>query len=213
MGILDKSSSIHGASGRFGNVIFYTVDGKTYFRQRPQKISDKKSPRQLLQRQRLIAVQTMFKSVRNCILYDVLNCAATLQKRRSGYHLFLKLNTNAFGENDFIDYSQLSFAGGVLQLPYNFRLGSINARQAELVWLNDPEQDSGRGSDQLMVAACFPDEPFRVVILSGVSAVRQDGHAFIPLGEEAAGDIHLYCFFAGQQMKTFSPDRYFCIHQ
>lgn len=213
MGKLDSSSVMKGAKGKVGNLIFYTVNGETLFRQCPESPSNPKSPKQMLQRYRMVCTQTLFLSVKKCILYDVLNKAAILQKKRSGYHLFLKLNTNAFGEDDFIDYSLLTFAQGALQLPFNFRLTGWRDGQAELVWSDNGGQTTAKGDDRLMVAAVFPDEPFRVVMLPGIEAVRSEEHALIPLDEAVKGDIQLYCFFAGSDLQSFSDDRYFCINR
>lgn len=211
MGTLETSSLMHGASGKAGNLIFYTVNGKTYFRLCPGHYSDPRSAKQLLQRQRLICAQTLFQSVKKCLLYDALNIAAKQQKRRSGYHLFLKLNTNAFGSDDSIDYSLLSFCRGNLQLPFNFRLTGSNNRQAEFVWNNHDEQTTARESDRLIAAAVLPDEPYRVVLLPEVSALRRDEYAAVPLNGDIRRDVHLYCFFARQDLQSFSDDRYFYI--
>jgi len=46
--------------------------------------------------------------------------AAVRLGKRSGYHLFLSRNINAFGEGDRVDYAKLSFGGACLQLPDGF---------------------------------------------------------------------------------------------
>ena len=211
MGTLDPSSLMNGANGKVGNIVFYHVDGKTYYRCCSENPKNPKTPKQLLQRYRMICAQTLFKSVKKCLLYDILNRAATLQKRRSGYHLFLKLNTNAFGEDEFIDYSLLTFAQGALQLPFNFQLVGSNSSRVELEWTNNNEQTTAKGSDRLLVAAVFPDEPFRVVMLPETETTRKDEHAVIPLDETIDGDVQLYCFFANSDLQDFSDNRYFCI--
>ena len=213
MGILDTDSFMHGASGKIGGIVLYTVDGKTYFRQHVPQHADARTEKQLLQRQRLITAQTLFQSVKNCLLYDVFSLAAVQQHRRSGYHLFLKLNTTACGKDYTIDYSLLTFSQGQLQLPFNFRLSGSNDRQAEFTWSNCQEQTTARGSDRLQVAAIFPDEPFRVKILPGIDAVRKDGYATVPLEKRPGGEVHLYCFFARSDLKSFSDNRYFCINR
>ena len=213
MGTLATSSLMNGASGKMGNVVFYNVDGKTYFRQCAENPSNPMSPKQLLQRNRLLCVQTLFQSVKKCVLKDVLNLAADLEKRRSGYHLFLKLNLNAFGANEYIDYSLLTFARGILQLPYNFRLAGSGNGQAEVAWSNDREQKTAKYTDRLLVAVVYPDEPFRVMMLPCGDVVRGDEHAVIPLDERGEGAIQLYCFFADSDLQSFSDNRYFCINR
>lgn len=211
MGTVKNDSLLNGASGRIDDLVFYTVDGKTYFRRNCKTPANPKTPRQTLQRNRIVSAQTFFQSVKKCILYDVLNISARRQKLRSGYHLFLKLNTNAFGEEEYIDYSLMTFAQGGLQLPYDFQLHTEADEQIWLTWTDNPEQSTAGEADRLLVAAVLPDEPFRVVMLEGINAVRGDGRAELPLPTTAKGAVHLYCFFAQCGGRAFSCDRYFCV--
>lgn len=211
MGVLKDDSLLKGVSGRIGNLIFYNVGDKTYVRGFTKKPFNPQSPDQTLQRNRLVAAQTFFQSVKGCILYEVLNLAAREQKKRSGYHLFLKLNINAFGEGGYVDYSLMTFAQGKLQLPYNFNAGIGEERKVDLSWDTTLGQSTSRETDRLLVAAVFADEPFRVVMLDGVDTVRRGGCAQLCLPEGKQGTVHLYCFFGNRDLQAFSDNRYFCI--
>lgn len=211
MGVIKDDSILKGFSGRIDNLVFYNVNGKTCVRNATQDLSDPKTPKQLLQRNRLIGAQTFFQSVKGCILYEVFNRAAREQKSRSGYHYFLKLNTNVFGEGCYVDYSLMTLAAGSRQLPYDFTAGVNDEGQVELQWTNGREQSTALGTDRLLVAAVLPEEPFRAVMLEGVQAMRQDGHALVALPEGSRGKVHLYCFFGSKDLQTFSGNRYFCV--
>ncbi|MCM1031789.1 MAG: hypothetical protein NC410_10180 [Oscillibacter sp.] len=211
MGILDPSSPLYGASGRVGDLVLYQVDGKTYFRRHPRKVGKTASEKRILQQKRMVGAQTLFLSVKKCILYEALNAAAREQHVRSGYHLFLKRNIRAFGENDVIDYSLLSLSEGSRQFPHHFHLEEGQGKQVLLSWEMQPELSTRQENDRLKVAAVFPDEPYRIVILPGVDALRKDKQASFLLPVEGSGQAHLYCFFADEAGKTFSPDRYLCV--
>ncbi|MEG0796138.1 MAG: DUF6266 family protein [Odoribacter sp.] len=209
MGTLLPSSPLYGCSGRVGDFILYTVGGKTFFRYGPQKIGNPRTEKQCLQRGRISAAQTLFRSVKCCILYDVENRAARLQGKRSGYHLYLSRNTRAFGKGEYVDYSQLTFTEGVLQLPYDLRMQMTAKDTAVFSWLDNSGQTTANADDRLMMAAVFPDEPFRVEMLTSIRAVRGDGGAVIALPQRGE-KVHLYCFFASADGTAFSADRYFC---
>lgn len=208
MGILDSSSPLHGASGRVGDLVLYQVNGKTCFRRRPRKSGAVFSEKRILQQNRMIGAQTLFLSVKTCVLYDVFNLAAREQNLRSGYHLFLKRNLRAFGENGTIDYSLLSLSEGNCQFPHHFRPEGGQGKQVRLVWEVQPELSNRQGKDRLMVAAIFSEEPYRIVMLPETGALRRDGQACFFLPAEGNGQAHLYCFFAGETGKSFSAGRY-----
>ena len=68
MGIIDPSSPLFGASGKIGNVVLYTVGGKTYFRSVPVRKKYEASEAVQAQHGRLVGAQTMYKSVKRGML-------------------------------------------------------------------------------------------------------------------------------------------------
>lgn len=69
------------------------------------------------------------------LYFSVLPGEAAVQLgKRSGYHLFLSRNINAFGEGDRVDYAKLSFGGACLQLPDRFACVQNETGHWELVW-------------------------------------------------------------------------------
>ena len=103
------SSGLGHISGRIGDHIFYAVGDKRYVRRAPIKVSNPRSPAQCLQRWRQVCVQTLFRSVKGTLFQRAAGEAAVQLGKRSGYHLFLSRNINAFGEGDRVDYAKLSF--------------------------------------------------------------------------------------------------------
>ena len=99
------SSGLGHISGRIGDHIFYAVGDKRYVRRAPAKVSNPRSPAQCLQRWRQVCVQTLFRSVKGTLFQRAADEAAVRLGKRSGYHLFLSRNINAFGEGDRVDYA------------------------------------------------------------------------------------------------------------
>ena len=185
------SSGLGHISGRIGDHIFYAVGDKRYVRRAPPKVSNPRSPAQF-------PYTTLFRSVR--------------LGKRSGYHLFLSRNINAFGEGDRVDYAKLSFGGACLQLPDGFTCVQNEAGHWELAWQAGIPMATAAPDDRLIVAAICPDEPYRLIVLENICALRKDGRAE---GEWPASgkELHLYCLFCSASGETFSPDCYFRLNR
>lgn len=147
------------------------------------------------------------------LYFSVLPGEAAVQLgKRSGYHLFLSRNINAFGEGDRVDYAKLSFGGACLQLPDRFACVQNETGHWELVWQAGIPMATAAPDDRLIVAAICPDEPYRLIVLENICALRKDGRAE---GEWPASgkELHLYCLFCSASGETFSPDCYFRLNR
>ena len=146
------SSKLRHISGRIGDHIFYAVGDKRYVRRAPVKVSNPRSPAQCLQRWRQVCVQTLFRSVKGTLFQRAAGEAAVRLGKRSGYHLFLSRNINAFGEGDRVDYAKLSFGGACLQLPDGFTCVQNEAGHWELAWQAGIPMATAAPDDRLIVA-------------------------------------------------------------
>ena len=199
------SSKLRHISGRIGDHIFYAVGDKRYVRRAPIKVSNPRSPAQCLQRWRQGCVQTLFRSVKGTLFQRAAGEAAVQLGKRSGYHLFLSRNINAFGEGDRVDYAKLSFGGACLQLPDRFACVQNETGHWELVWQAGIPMATAAPDDRLIVAAICPDEPYRLIVLENICALRKDGveNIVLPLkldgqkvnGRQAGRNcIYIVCF-------------------
>lgn len=206
-----ESSLLKGISGRLGEYVFYTVGDKTYVRRVPEKVSNPRTPAQTLQRWRQVCVQTLYRSVKGTLLQAAAGEAAAHLKVRSGYHLFLSRNINAFGEGDNVDYGRLCFGGVRLQLPPHMVCEAAGAGRVRLAWQAEVAMTTAAPDDRLLVAAVLPEEPYRLVMLEGVEAVRSGRQAEVRL-PDVQGEVHLYCLFVSAAGEAFSPDVHFCVN-
>ena len=170
----------------------YSVGNKTYARKLADTISNPRSEGQTTQRSKLPGAQTMYRATRGSMLEKVYALVAREEERRSGYHWFLHANMNMFGPNDYIDYPRLVLSDGSLQLPFGMKATAIHA-------------------NQLTVVAIFDNEPYQPVVLDDTGFCRSDGKAIVPVPEGTWTTAHLYCFFAAQDGKRYSPCMYFSI--
>ncbi|MCU4158215.1 hypothetical protein J1N10_19730 [Carboxylicivirga sp. A043] len=138
-----------GSSGRVGNVVTYQMYGKSYMRSLPGQYKDRKSERQLAQRQKMQLVNGFLGPYK-----DVLRI--TFQKDdlgRSAYMTAKSYNMlQAIGGDypeQYIDYSKALVSIGSVPLPPEANVERTE-EGLQFRWSYD---DIGSGSDSLMVIA------------------------------------------------------------
>ncbi|PWD98311.1 DUF6266 family protein [Marinilabilia rubra] len=85
--------------GRVGNVIMYEMYGKTYLRSRPNRYKDKKSEKQLAQRQRLTLAQNLVRYLNHLIRITMKD----ISTGRSTYHTAVSMNLKEAIEGNYPD--------------------------------------------------------------------------------------------------------------
>ena len=203
-----NNPSLQGSSGKIDGHVAYTVGKKTYLRKLAISISNPRTEKQMAQRVKLTAAQTMYRAIRGSLLEKVHAIAAKEEERRSGYHGFLHSNMNMFGQNDYIDYPRLVMSAGSLQLPFSMKATRCTPEELELAWLDNV---TAQPSDRLLVAAIFDNEPYQPEMLETNVFCRQNGQASVLLPEGEWETAHLYCFFSAENRERFSPCMYFTV--
>ena len=87
----------------------------------------------------------------------------------------------------------------------------LHANNLELEWRDNTSTVTAQATDQLTVVAIFDNEPYQPVVLDDTGFCRSDGKAIVPVPEGTWTTAHLYCFFAAQDGKRYSPCMYFSI--
>ena len=212
MGVIDPSSPLFGASGMFGNMVVYTVNGKTYFRMAPKR--GKRTPSEAVQMQfnRLAGAQTLYKSLKKTFLKEVFQMEARRLGMRSGYNLFTSRNMPAFGAGEYVDYSLLTLSVGGLQLPFELRMEADGENTVTFVWSDNSGQGSAQADDLLRVAYISEEEPYTVCLLEENVSTRADGGVTVALPEEFKGQVQLYLFFQSADGKRFSESKHFTVN-
>ena len=204
------SGEMKGVSGRMGEIIYYNVDGKTYTRKMPAATRAGSTPDKMLQHARMEAVVTLYRSVKATLLETAWRMAAKQEKTRTGYHLFVKRNINAYTDGYQVgDFGLLTLSAGRLPIPYRWRQEAAEAGQLVSHWDTVMPLAGGNETDRLMAAVIYDDEPFRVEIIRETGYTRADGSATIPLTSTTAREAHVYCFFVNREEDAFSRDVYF----
>lgn len=140
--------------GKLGNLVFYRMNGRGIVRTKPEHFSDRKSPAQLAQRQRLQVVNKFLRPFRNLIR---LTYAADVEGRTARAAAMSSIMRNALeGEypNIYVDSSKALLSKGSLPLPVN---ASVEAHPEGLLirWENAEEAAGKAAHDTLVVIALF----------------------------------------------------------
>ena len=108
--------------GRVGNVIMYEMYGKTYLRSRPVIYKDKKSEKQLAQRQRLKLAQNLVRYLNDLVRITMKD----ISTGRSTYHTAVSMNLKEAIEGNYPDQyinpEKVILSKGALTLPNSVSL-------------------------------------------------------------------------------------------
>ena len=204
MKIINDSGKIF-YSGSFGNIIGYIINGKQYFRSKPEHINDAKTKEQVNQRTRFIACTKLAKSALNDILKPVWEKGAITM---TGFNLFVKTNYSAFDETGKIsNYSNLKFSVGNLPLPKNIVISNAAAGNGaiDVTWTDNSGSGIAAATDRLMVVALKVNEP---VVITGLNFTRRARQATVQLPYVAGDTVHVYVFFQHKKGKNYSNSYY-----
>lgn len=184
------------ARGTLGNIIIYKVGNQIRMRSKPLAHRDKKSAKQLAQRQKLKNCLGMY-----CALDPVFACSWRMQAKdlvMNGCNLFIKENIRNFDEEGkVIDWANLKISAGTSCFPGNWRVEQTSPGRLTLRW--NPDDESLLASDDLLQIGAYgfedEDENTEALFrLSGVRAIRREGECSF-LIPASRGTLKLYACF------------------
>ncbi|MCU4176534.1 DUF6266 family protein [Carboxylicivirga sp. N1Y90] len=138
-----------GSSGKIGSVVTYQMYGKSYVRSLPSQYKDKKSVKQLAQRQKMSLVNEFlspYKDVLKICFQQVASGCSAYAAAKS-YNLL----NSIYGEfpNQYIDFTKALVSMGSVPLPTNTSI----ERTHEGLLLQWSKEDSGSALDTLFMIA------------------------------------------------------------
>ena len=188
-------------SGKFGNMVFVQRDGKTYMRSAPKRKKDSSTPAMLLNQKRFGEVIKFCSQFKDTVIPQIWNLAAV---NTSGYRLFQKTNSPAFGsDGSLMDPKLLRFSIGKLALPEGIIAGrpEVGGSIIEVSWPQDVNMGGVRLQDNLMVIS-FADGIYSDIMDTGLVRSDLNGSFELPIEPKAA--THIYLFFASRDRRTYS---------
>jgi hypothetical protein len=202
---MGKVENLNGMSftGEFGNLIIYTVRGKTYYRRKPAKVCFPNSEEQKKHMTRFTACVRLAKSAMDDTNKKVWNKRS---KEMAGFQQFIKINYPFFDEEGKItDYSKLQFSVRRLALPRELRFENSEAGNGEIILKWKSVGEYGSTTDRLRVTAMCGDE---LEIIQGLTSTRIDNIATFKLPWGSGNTVHLYACFVDEEIMKGTASYY-----
>ncbi len=192
--------------GRVGNVIMYEMFGKTYLRSRPNRYKDKKSKKQLAQRQRLTLAQNLVRYLKHLVRITMKD----ISTGRSTYHTAVSMNLKEAIEgnypNQYINPEKVILSKGDLTTPNTVSLKK-NEEGILLEWSTENQsEDFNHPSDNLIW--CMKDLKSLVHGDYQITTIkRHQGKALLPtpLSQEP---VELWIMFRSEDEMKISDTRW-----
>jgi hypothetical protein len=192
--------------GRVGNVIMYEMYGKTYLRSRPAGYKDKKSEKQLAQRQRLKLAQSLVRDLNHLVRITMKD----ISTGRSTYHTAVSMNLKEAIEGNYpdqyIDPEKVILSKGDLTLPNSVSLKK-NDEGILLEWSTENQSEGfNHPSDNLIW--CMKDlESFVYADYQVTTIKRHQGKTLLPV-PHSQKPVELWIMFRSSGEMNISNTRW-----
>ena len=201
--------------GKVGNMIYYTMNGKTYARR--ARIPGKKRKWETEGRsEKQRAAARRFKTLQRLYSYFARNVSAEIWRAAAkargmmAANLFHSANKGCFdGEGLMTDPALFRFAEGELTLPPRLAVEPLGGGRFAVTWEAEEERSSAAGTDRLRAGMLY-DEALPFPSLAEVTAgTRGECRGEFRADTSHAGKAHVYLFFEREDGAAWSPSAHF----
>jgi hypothetical protein len=192
-------------TGTLGNIIAYIVNGKTYYRRKPEKKYFANTEKQLQQHTQFLACQKLAQKVMDPVNKQIWNKQS---KNKRGFNFFKKTNYHAFNSSGNISsFENLKFSLGDLLLPEDIQFKNYLSCNGSVTisWSDDSDSIDAYPSDWLRIIAICEEE---VITVEGITAKRSDENTTFRLPWGNGSNVHLYAYFIKKNNKKASNNYY-----
>ena len=198
--------------GKMGNLIYYTVNGKTYVRRarkRPGRQGKPRTEKQKALSGRFRLVQKVYSFYMQTVSADIWRIAARAQGRR-GQNLFCEVNSGCLEAGvGSASPETFRFAEGELLLPWGMQVEGLGGGRFRATWTDERELARTAASDRLKVGAFYPSTPTGLYWAEEMSGTRGDGCGEFRLDTSSDTEAHVYLFFAREDGGAYTPSMHF----
>ena len=167
--------------GKIGNLVFYTLNGKTVVRSKPSQNHKNKhnpSPLQLIQREKLKTINAFLKPIKQVLDFGYQEFLT--QSKKWIHWAYSEINTKGYNNTrePKIDPSYLRVNKGNLLGPENAQVVK-NGNSLEFSWIDNSEEGKAQQTDETFIVLYCPEE--EKYIWPAVKFRRKTGMAVIEL--------------------------------
>ena len=208
----DMGERLH---GKVGNMIYYTMNGKTYARRaripgKPRKWeTEGRSEKQRAVARRFKTLQRLY-SYYACEVSAEIWRAAAKARGMMAANLFHSANKGCFdGEGRMTDPALFRFAEGELSLPPRLAVEPLGGGRFAVTWEAAEEWSSAAGTDRLRVGMLYDEALPFVSLAPEAVGVRGEGRGEFLVDTSHSGGAHAYVFFEREDGAAWSPSAHF----
>lgn len=192
-----KNGILGGVSGKIGNVVGSSWNGKDYLKTLPSHYTDAKTEVQISNRSKFLTVIRFLRPITDFIRVGYKSQAVnkTAYNAAMSYH-FHNAVSGVYPDLA-IDFSKVITSRGNLTGAYNAAASSTEAARLQLNWADNSADGTAKATDAAMVVVYHPvlmDAYFKLSV-----ANRSDGSVDLQLPQSFGGtEVHVYLSFMSQ---------------
>jgi hypothetical protein len=193
-------------SGKAKGMVYVELNGQTIMRSAPHHKKDSATPRMLLNQQRFKEVNSFCAQFKDSVIPHIWN---GMDKRMSGYALFLKSNMPAFGMDGSLgDAKKIRLSMGKISFPQGFEVhrSEMDGNRIEVSWPKEMTVGGIHMKDELMVISAA-DGQYSDIMETGIT--KGDLKSTFELPELSSEATHIYLFFASKDHRDYSESACF----
>ncbi len=199
---------LNGGSGKVGNVIMYTRYGQDFIRVKPSFPKDKKTPRQLAQRQKMALIHQFLRPAKELIHRTFANDSSTRSPYQSAQSYNLKHAIAGEYPNQYIDTEKGLLSKGNIPLPTDINYTAQN-KGICINWNTDTLKPYANNYDSLMLAWRFKESGF--IDFLNVGARRHHGtFTWNQITSESLKNYTIWLIFRDWEETDYSNS--YCLH-
>ena len=192
-------------SGKADGLVYVQSKWGVYTRKPPTLKKDSWTPGMLRNLERFKQINAFCSQFKHSIIPQIWNGRSP---RMSGYALFLKTNTAAFGPDGSIsDARKIKLSTGNLSFPEGFeaRRSETDDNRVEVSWPKELYVGGIHLKDELMVISC-EDGQYSEITPTGIERNDLGGSFALPALPEpqTAGPMPIYLFFVSKNRRDYS---------
>ncbi len=203
-----KNGILNGGSGKVGNVVMYTRNGKDFIRVKPNYSYDKKTPRQLAQRQKMALIHEFLQPEKELIQKTFSSDSSTRSPYQSAQSHNLKHAIAGEYPNQYIDLQKGLISKGNIPLPSEITY-TANENGICFDWKTDTEEPYAEDYDTLMIVWKYKQSDF--IDYTTVGARRYNGtFLWTEINEDELKDYTIWLIFRNREETDYSNS--YCLH-
>ena len=210
MEVIDHAGRLY--RGRMGNLIYYTVNGRTYVRRASKRPGAPAKPRTEKQKgmaRRFAMVQKVYTFYKEKVSAEVWEVAAQATGQR-GRNLFCSANSGCYdGTGQMVSPETFQFSAGELLLPRGLQVEALGGGRFRATWTEERDLVTAAPGDRLQAGVLYETAlagPYPAVSVSGT---RADGCGEFALETGQDDWAYVYLYFAREDGTAYSPSMHF----